>query len=188
MIYLISDTHFCHKNILTYENRPFTDLVDMREKLISNWNSVIGPDDEVYHLGDVGFFNKELGMSIVSRLNGHKHLILGNHDGHSKSWFKDIGFETVEKHELLEVNGVKILLTHYPHSQPLPKEGYDLHFYGHVHGKGNEPGLYPTLALNGACLCVERWNYLPVEINKVIDGCKHASSHFNEVNEIYEFE
>ena len=78
-VYLISDTHFAHKNIMKYENRPFKDLTDMREKLILNWNMLVKPEDTVIHLGDFGMCNKDVASDILSRLNGHKILIKGNH-------------------------------------------------------------------------------------------------------------
>ena len=180
-IYLISDTHFAHKNIMKYENRPFKDLIDMREKLILNWNMLVKPEDTVIHLGDFGMCNKDAASEILSRLNGHKILIKGNHDSHGDQWFLDAGFEEVHKYLVLHEKDKTILCTHQPYKIPEElKNKYDLHLYGHVHGKGNEPGLYPTVARNGACMCVERWDYKPVLLDEVIDLCASAPYSFNE--------
>lgn len=180
-IYLISDTHFAHKNIMEYENRPFKDLIDMREKMILNWNMIVKPDDTVIHLGDFGMCNKEVATEILMRLNGHKIIVKGNHDNHGEQWFLDAGFEAVHKYLILHEGSEVILLTHQPYKIPEEYKGrYSLHMYGHVHGKGNEPGLYPTVALNGACMCVERWNYRPVLLDEVINLCKIAPYRFNE--------
>ena len=110
-IYLISDTHFAHKNIMKYENRPFKDLIDMREKLILNWNMLVKPEDTVIHLGDFGMCNKDATSEILSRLNGHKIIIKGNHDSHGNQWFLDAGFEEVHKYLVLHEKDKVILCT-----------------------------------------------------------------------------
>lgn len=82
--FLISDTHFTHHNALKFTRddgkllRPFATVEEMDETIITNWNSVIRPNDRVYHLGDVVMNKKAL--HLLHRLNGDKRLILGNHD------------------------------------------------------------------------------------------------------------
>ena len=170
MIYLISDTHFNHKNIMAYENRPFPSVEAMNDAMIKNWNSIVTPNDVVIHLGDVGLGNVSDLKWIVPSLNGHKILIKGNHDDKSDQFYKDCGFEDVCHSRMLEIDNKIIFLSHQPEKRPDNGAHYDLHFYGHVHTKGYH-GNYPTIARNGACLCVERWDYMPVSIRKVIDLC-----------------
>src|SRR5581483_5246031 len=89
-----SDTHFGHKNVIRYDERPFRDMDHMREMLIKNWNDTVTPSDTVYHLGDVAFLGTTATREIVNRLNGRKILIRGNHDG---SWehSRNMGFDEV---------------------------------------------------------------------------------------------
>lgn len=54
-IFVTSDTHFNHKNIIKYCNRPFKDVEEMNEAIINNWNNLVTNDDVIYHLGDFGF-------------------------------------------------------------------------------------------------------------------------------------
>lgn len=98
MFYLIADTHFFHKNIIEYCNRPFEDTETMNNYIIEKWNSIVKEDDIVLHLGDVGFGMVEMLSPIIHSLNGHKFLIRGNHDRKRgvNSW-ENMGFEKVFK-------------------------------------------------------------------------------------------
>ena len=116
-IWFSSDHHFFHNNIIKYCNRPFETVEEMNEALVKNWNSVVGPDDHVYHLGDFCFGNVEKWNWCLEpgRLNGHIHLILGNHDpervfrpGTLIERFDSIDFQKVDGVDycLFNVNGV----------------------------------------------------------------------------------
>ena len=55
-----SDTHWGHAGILKESMHCRRDLVfssveEMDETMIANWNSVVGPKDEVWHLGDFAY-------------------------------------------------------------------------------------------------------------------------------------
>src|SRR5579862_8230519 len=82
-IFFTSDHHFFHHNIIKYSKRGFSGLEEMHEHFIKCWNSVVGENDIIFHLGDI-FYGREANDEkvkwIMSRLNGHKRLILGNHD------------------------------------------------------------------------------------------------------------
>lgn len=96
--WFISDTHFFHENIIKYCGRPFKDAQFMNEFIIDKWNRTVMPGDKVYHLGDVacgyGGDDKILG-DLLSRLNGKKRLVLGNHDN-AKSVALQKYFEKIE--------------------------------------------------------------------------------------------
>jgi calcineurin-like phosphoesterase family protein len=79
-IWFTSDLHFGHKNIIKYSNRPFDDVNHMNEVLISNFNSIISPNDQVIFVGDVCMGVRSETLPLLSRLNGIKFLIPGNHD------------------------------------------------------------------------------------------------------------
>lgn len=81
MIYFTSDTHFGDARVLRIDRRPFANMVEHDAALIETWNDTIGPDDEVWHLGDVmSSRSTEDAELLLSRLNGRKHLVIGNND------------------------------------------------------------------------------------------------------------
>lgn len=123
--FFTSDTHFNDPRLKIY-SRPFTS-VDMANKvMIANWNSVISPEDTVWHLGDFSY--DEDGYSFVNQLNGKINLILGNYDYKN---LKDYSiFNSVKDHTVLNINGKDYFLTHKP------EDGSSNMFniVGHIHG------------------------------------------------------
>ena len=79
MNYYIADTHFGHDNIRRLSNRPFDSVEEMDKTIIENWNSKIADSDDVYILGDFSYKSKDP-IEYLKKLNGRKHLIIGNHD------------------------------------------------------------------------------------------------------------
>ena len=153
-VWLTSDTHFGHNNIIKYCNRPFSSVEEMDETLIQNWNKVVKPGDLVYHLGDVtmGVSHSRLDW-IMNRLHGSKRLIVGNHDDipylSSGGWFQKVMMWR-------PWNDGKLLFSHVPlHESSLM--GGRINIHGHIHDKPSPKGPYK-------CVCVEQTNYTPVSI------------------------
>jgi len=127
-VFFIGDTHFGHNNMVVKYDRTYFDcLEDMHETLIDNWNSVVNPSDIVWHLGDVAFGRANVDM--ISRCNGEKRLIMGNHDVY--------GVELYSKYftKIFGANQYKsAILSHIPihHTQ---KYRFDINIHGHVHHK-----------------------------------------------------
>lgn len=141
-IWVISDTHFYHKNIIKFENRP----PDHNQIIMERWRAQVAYDDLVIHLGDVIFgMEKEKSLkSILARLPGKKILCRGNHDGYPDSqwgdwqWFMGAGFDAVVDYFVYD----KLAFSHAPLT-PLPKtarygygEEVNLNIHGHFH-RGN---------------------------------------------------
>lgn len=156
--FVISDLHLFHQKIIDYENRPFMSVEHMNKELIKNWNSAVKKNDTVYNLGDVSFSNKENTKSVISKLNGYKILILGNHDrGKSRQFFLDCGFDEVIKHPII-IDGY-VILSHEPvyTNSNMPYVNIHGHTHGTDHGK-------PTRYFNAS---VEKINYTPIELSEV---------------------
>lgn len=114
-IWFTSDLHFGHQNILKFCNRPWSTTEEMDEALIANWNAVVQEDDIVFDLGDFAFAPNWRWKEILSRLNGHHILIVGNHDvsRFPGDTIMDL-FERVESQLLLKIDNRYIYLNHYP--------------------------------------------------------------------------
>jgi calcineurin-like phosphoesterase family protein len=78
--FFTADHHFGHARIIELCDRPFSSIEEMNETLIDKWNAVVKPGDTVWHLGDVAMGPITQSLSLISRLNGHKYLVPGNHD------------------------------------------------------------------------------------------------------------
>jgi len=155
MRYFTSDTHFGHARIIELCNRPFRDIEHMDEVLINNWNDTVSPKDTVYHLGDVALGSWERWDGILTRLNGTKILVTGNHDrifrsnkeGHIdrfrplyESWFSG----GVEDDYSVTLGGHFAVMSHFPYEgdshdedrysgDRLQDAGIPL-IHGHTHG------------------------------------------------------
>lgn len=138
--WITSDLHFGHANIMKFcpvTRVGFTDVSDMREKMIAEWNKSVQPEDETFILGDFAFLPAKDAVEILRRLNGTKILIEGNHD---RKLLNDPSFrrEFKEVHQYLRYNhdGQIVIMCHYPfHFEWDQAHRGSVHFYGHVHGK-----------------------------------------------------
>lgn len=160
--FLISDTHFGHANILNFKRkdgdvlRKFEDVYHMDQHMIDRWNSVVGYEDKVYHLGDVGFCSFSRLKEIFEQLHGRKVLIKGNHDNLKLSQYTQLFSDVRGTHTL---NG--IILSHIPlHPDSLGRWKGNVH--GHTHYNSLEDKRYMNVS-------VEVVDYTPVEFNEV-DG------------------
>lgn len=166
--WFISDTHFYHDNIIKYCNRPFANIDEMNEALIQRWNSVVGKDDVIWHLGDFVLGKKD-NISIIKRLNGKINLVLGNHDHQKFKFYYEAGFNRVYDRPVI-INNFYIL-SHAPLEwvqNPM------FNIFGHVHGNP----IYKTWSSNGCCVCAERHDYTPISWKTIQD---HISSMKNNL-------
>jgi calcineurin-like phosphoesterase family protein len=135
MIFLWSDTHFNHVGVIKYCNRPDADVQAMNARLEEAWNETVGPTDTIYHLGDFGFSHSALEplAEIFARLNGHKHLVIGNHDERNPKTLK-LPWESKQDLITLKENGVRAVACHYPLETWKSAHGGYLMLHGHSHG------------------------------------------------------
>lgn len=158
-VWFTSDTHFGHENIIKYCNRPFSNVHEMNESIISRWNEKVNNNDVIYHLGDFAFGDGSKRPDLIlKRLNGKKILISGNHD--SKRTL-EAGWDGVFQLLEIAVNGQVITLCHY--SMNVWHHSYrgNWHLYGHSHG-----GLVEGSSLS-CDVGVDVWNLYPVSFDQL---------------------
>lgn len=177
-VWLVSDTHFGHEKTCTVFKRedgsplrPFSSAEEMDEFMVKAWNERVKPNDKVYHLGDVVINRKFL--SVLSRLNGDKVLIRGNHDIFKledyTQYFRDVrGYHVM--------NG--LILSHVPvHHDSLARFGANIH--GHLHANrvmkacGIDAKTGDILYGNEIdpryhCVCVEHTDFAPILFEDVL--------------------
>ena len=159
-VFFVSDTHFFHKNIIKYCDRPFSDVDEMNQFMIDRWNEAVGPDDIVIHVGDVfmGRYKSFQESGLIEGLNGRKILIEGNRDRSAKR-MKLLGFDEVHKSVSLELpNGKVALLKHIPQEDT---EGCDYQFHGHTHSRLKIVDRHVNFT-------VEAWDYKPISLSDVM--------------------
>lgn len=152
-VFLISDTHFGHANIIKYANRPFDSVEEMNEAMVENWNNVVKQGDKVYHLGDVTMNSKSL--DILSRLNGRKVLIKGNHDTQKLKFYTPHFYDIRGSHEL-----DSFILTHIPVALEQSARYPQGNIHGHLHEKNMDNHWYINVS-------VEQINYTPTAFDDI---------------------
>jgi len=162
-VYFTSDTHFYHANIIKYCLRPFKDVDDMNNVLIQKWNSRVTKNDTIYHLGDFSFGKSYyLFKDLLSKLNGKKIFIEGNHD--DTDFFiraRDEGLiEDFRQAMTIKVEDKIIYLSHFGHRVWDRSHHQSYHLYGHSHGKLEDYGLSTDAG-------VDSWNYAPVSFYEI---------------------
>jgi len=176
MQWFTSDTHFGHARIIELCNRPFVDIDEMDNAIISNWNNVVAPDDEVFHLGDVALGPKDRWLDIFKQLNGKLNLLIGNHDAlfrdnkpqYQAKWGHLYGaFEVLGGTHLEVIDNHAVMLAHFPYDEDYQGRGFftpDYLGFPLVHGHTHGPE-HATLSSNGHPqfhVGMDAWNYTPV--------------------------
>lgn len=159
-VFLTSDHHFGHANILTFKNadgspvRPHGSPEEMDEDMISKWNEAVKPYDKVYHLGDFSISKRSI--LVAARLNGKKVLIRGNHDIFKLSDYTPFFYDVRGSHKI-----GNFILTHIPvHPNSLQNRWCKGNVHGHMHNGLLEDERYMNVS-------VERTGFYPVAFEEI---------------------
>jgi len=165
-VFLISDTHFGHENIIRYCSRPFSSAEEMDRVLIRNWNEAVGPEDVVIHLGDFALGSPGRIREYLEALNGEIFFLRGNHDT-----LLEMVVGPLPPHMVIPLAppSLDLRLQHYP-GTPSPGE---VVIHGHIHDKA--PLFDPRI--HRMNVSVEATGYKPVLVKEIIELVRGPSQH-----------
>jgi calcineurin-like phosphoesterase family protein len=192
-IFFTADTHFGHENIIKYCDRRFNNGSHMDARLATLWNSVIGPDDLVYHLGDFTLSNQVAALRYFQELNGNIH-VAANWWHHDRRWLPDyVGVSdyksasghsvwVMEPLEVLEQGStvqrhlnrdVILVLCHYPFAEWDRKHYGAWHLHAHSHGNHEARGKILDVGVDNAYKVLGQ--YRPFFIEEVAEYMETAA-------------
>ena len=134
-IFFTADTHFADHGVLNISKRPFGSVAEMDAAMIARWNSVVASEDEVWHLGDFARTRKIAAVTLPV-LNGRKHLIIGNND---PTEVLKLDWASVQHYAETQVEGVRLVLCHYPSRTWNGMAQGTINLHGHSHGRLKQP-------------------------------------------------
>lgn len=163
-IYIISDTHFNHRKIIEFCNRP----VDFGKQIIENLK-IVKKDDLLIHLGDICIGkDKEIHDKIISKIGCRKILVRGNHDKKSTSWYLSNHWDFVNDSFSLTIYGFNILFTH----RPVENLGCGVvNIHGHLHNSLHHDTEY-ILTERNLLFSLENESYKPVLLEQFLGRFK----------------
>ena len=169
MILYTADLHFGHANAIKFDNRSFADADEMDKVLMELWNGRVQKDDTVYIVGDLCYRSAYTPDWYLSRLKGHKILVLGNHDTpilNNPEAQKYL--EGIEKMMHIKDGENDICLCHFPLAEWNGCYHGTWHIYAHIHSNKNDTYEFMRnrdRALNAGCMIN---NYMPVSFNELL--------------------
>ena len=168
-IFVMSDPHFSHQGVCEFLSkdgqtklRPWDNAEEMDEELVKRYNSVVGINDKCYFLGDIAI--KKSGLSVLSRLNGDKVLIKGNHDIFKLKDYTTY-FRDIRAYHVMD----RVIMSHIP-IHPSQKFRFRMNIHGHTHDHNImkvENGV-EVVDPWYKCVCVEQHDFTPVEYSTLI--------------------
>jgi calcineurin-like phosphoesterase family protein len=166
-VFFTADTHFGHGGALGLFRRPFASVPDMDAAMVARWNASVGAADEVWHLGDFAVRRSAAEMGrILAALHGRVHLVTGNNDGPETTGLP--GFASVHRYVELEMEGVHLVLCHYPFRSWNRMARGAINLHGHSHGR-----LQPVP--RQLDVGVDVWDFRPISLETVLAACAPRS-------------
>jgi calcineurin-like phosphoesterase family protein len=167
-LFFTSDHHFGHGGARGLFRRPFPTTAEMDAIMAARWNETVGPNDEIWHLGDFAVRQSPARMGeLLEALAGLKHLIVGNNDGAATTGLSQ--WASVQHYAELQVDGTWLILCHYPLRtwNRIGRGALDLH--GHSHGR-----LAPLP--RQVDVGVDLWDFRPITLAQIRQRVRRSAS------------
>lgn len=163
--WVISDTHFGHRNIVDFSHRP----PDHESLILEQWAANVGEDDTLLHLGDLVYRGNAQFRALVAPhlTGGRKLLIKGNHDHQRPGFYKKCGFKFPVKPFQIRWGSWNVSFAHYPWSdadETRAQRPNELRIHGHIHTAGYTRSAFVPFLRNHINMSVEQTNYQPVNL------------------------
>jgi len=178
MIYFTSDLHLLHKNVIKYCYRPYSNINQHDNDIISNINNIVKPDDTLIIVGDVSIASKRQIRKVIQRIKCENIILVrGNHD--NKSSLPRDCFTLVVDRLNMTINGQSVLICHYPYRfswwrhwihrlrykspryrERRPRDNGEFLIHGHTHSNGKTIGRMLHVG-------VDAWDMKPVSQAKI---------------------
>lgn len=161
--WIISDTHFGHKNIVKYCNRPMNHNAIIHD----NWVNRITQEDTVFHLGDLAVWygpEEQYWLEAAEDLPGKKYMLRGNHDKLKDEKYAEWGYIVIPEF-IQEIGGQRVLFSHFPDETRIDE--WDVNIHGHIHNKDLEPRLAAT-GRRYINVSIEMMDYKPVQLKEIL--------------------
>ena len=163
--FFTADTHFSDPHILRQREGTFPSLEAHDETIIARWNETVGPDDDVWHVGDFASgATRERCLAVFERLNGVKRLVRGNHDSNrvlDLPWAEP----PCETRRLTMSDPAgsewRLFLSHYAHRAWPGLWRGTRHLYGHTHAQLDD-------TRRSCDVGVDAWDYRPIGLTAIL--------------------
>lgn len=132
-LWFYSDPHVDHDSLVKgSEKHPvpargkFKDARECWEQFVEAHNRLVKPQDHTYCLGDFAFDKRNI-VPYAKMLNGHRRIILGNHDVHEMKLYAEAFGKVCAMREF-----AGMLFTH------IPIAPWSMRWRANVHGHSHE--------------------------------------------------
>jgi calcineurin-like phosphoesterase family protein len=171
-VWISSDFHLGHSNIILFCNRPFTNIDEMSEKILDNINHIVKRRDTFIFLGDFAMGRRNTVAKWSSQIYcENKWIILGNHDDWTCKWWMENGWMWASRFPFLYLDF--IIMSHQ--QQFIQNPGPYINIHGHVH---NSLPYRPSS--NHWNVSVDVCDFKPIALSQILDEVKKEGGKIHE--------